>query len=213
MNNKPKIAILGGSGRTGGYVIARLVQQRHPLNVLVRKPENSVVNSPLIKFIYGDAADSQAISKLLQGCQAVISTIGQRNDEPLIAARATDNIIKEMQFQKIRRYILLAGLNVDTPHDRKGAQTEAATTWMKANFPGIQQDRQNAYSILSTCNADWTMVRVPMINFAAGTGNFKVSLYDCPGTSINAGDIAEFLIAQLNDARYLNQSPFIAGNG
>lgn len=213
MNNKSKIAVLGGSGRTGGYVVATLLQQQHQLNVLVRNPENSIVNSPLIKCIYGDAGDSQTICKLLQGCQAVISTIGQRKDEPLIAARATANIIKEMQFQKIRRYILLAGLNVDTPRDRKGAQTEAATTWMKANFPGIQQDRQNAYSILSTCNVDWTMVRVPMIDFAAGTGNFKVSLYDCPGTSINAGDIAEFLVAQLNDARYFKQSPFIAGNG
>ncbi len=212
MNNKPKVAILGGSGRTGKYVIAKLLQQEIPLQILLRSPERSIVKSPLIEYMYGDAIDIKTISKLLHGCHAVISTIGQRQNEPLVAARATTNIIDQMDVHQIRRYIFLAGLNIDTPQDRKSVQTEAATTWMKTNFPDIQQDRQNAYSILARSNVEWTMVRVPMIDFSKATGNIKVSLYDCPGTSINAGDIAEFMVDQLHDEQYFKQSPFIAGS-
>ncbi len=53
-----------------------------------------------------------------------------------------------MTYYEIRRYLLVAGINIDTPFDKKSAQTLAATDWMKANFPSIQEDRQKAYSAL-----------------------------------------------------------------
>lgn len=207
---KPTIALLGGGGRTGKFVVARLLREQYHLKILLRNPQTFDVSHPLIKPVYGDALDSYSIRTLLQGCAAVISTIGQRKDEPLVAKRSTDNIIKEMEVQGIHRYIVLAGLNVDTPADQKGAQTLAATAWMKANFPLIQTDRQSAYTQLSASDIDWTLVRVPMIEFSEGTGNLKVSRLDCPGISIHAGDIAQFIVEQLDDKDYIRQSPFIA---
>ena len=210
MNKIQIIAILGGAGRTGSFVISRLLQQRFHLRVLIRDPNHFKVNSGLIEYVYGDALDKQIISTLLHGCQAVISTIGQRKNEPLVAAVATHNIVEQMQVQGIRRYIQLAGLNIDTPVDQKSTQTLAATEWMKRNFPEIQQDRQAAYAKLIASNIDWTLVRVPMIDFVEGLGHFKVNLFDCPGMSISAGDIAKFITDQLYDKEYLRQSPFIS---
>jgi hypothetical protein len=115
-----------------------------------------------------------------------------------------------MQQQGIRRYIQLAGLNIDTPFDRKGIQTLGATEWMKKNFSEIQRDRQAAYDKLILSNIDWTLVRVPMIDFVEGLGHFKVNLFDCPGTSISAGDIAKFIVDQLDEKEYLKLCPFIA---
>ncbi len=51
-------------------------------------------------------------------------------------------------YNKIRRYVLVGGINIDTPYDKKSVQTLAATDWMKANFPLMQEDRQKAYSAL-----------------------------------------------------------------
>lgn len=208
--NKPTIALLGGGGRTGKFVVARLLREQYHLKILLRNPQTFDNSHPSIEPVCGDALDSHCISKLLQGCAAVISTIGQRKDEPLVAKRSTDNIIREMEVQGIRRFIILAGLNIDSPGDQKGAQTLAATDWMKANFPLIQKDRQSAYAQLSASGIDWTLVRVPMIDFSEGTGNLKVSGLDCPGTSVRAGDIAQFIVEQLDDKQYVRQSPFIA---
>jgi hypothetical protein len=36
------------------------------------------------------------------------------------------------------------------------------------------------------------------------------SLEDCPGQKISATDLADFMIAQLYDNRYLRTAPFIA---
>jgi hypothetical protein len=151
-----------------------------------------------------------AIHHLLQGCAAVVSTLGQRQGEPLVASRATANIINAMEKYRIQRYIFVAGINVDTPYDKKGPQTEAATMWMRTNFPIIQEDRQNAYSIVCKSSINWTMVRVPMIEFTEGSGKYKTATEDCPGNSITAGDIADFLSRQLDDMHYNKQSPFIA---
>ena len=71
----------------------------------------------------------------MKNSQAVISTVGQRKNEPLVAHAATANILNAMMYYEIRRYVLVGGINIDTPYDKKSAQTLAATDWMKANFP------------------------------------------------------------------------------
>ncbi len=211
MNQKSKIAVLGGGGRTGKFLVAQLLQQGLSLKVLLRKPEDFLYKEPLVEIIKGDALDIHSIRLLLQGCSAVLSTIGQRPDERLVSLQATENIIRVMNEINIRRYLLVAGINIDTPFDKKGPQTLAATEYMKANFPAIQENRQNTYTLLSNNESiDWTLVRVPMIEFVGEKGDIKVSLDDCLGTKITAGDIARFMIQQLHDEQFVRKAPFIA---
>ncbi len=110
----------------------------------------------------------------------------------------------------IKRFISLAGLNVDTLFDKKGKETILATEWMKTNFPEIHADRQKAYAILSASDVSWTLVRVPFIEFSESSEEFEVSLEDCPGNKIGAGNIADLLVAQLSDETFIRKAPFVA---
>src|SRR5687768_1939419 len=123
MNQKSTIAVLGGGGRTGKFVVSELLQQGFAIKVLLRKPELFTFQHPSIEVVKGDAIDLNSIRTLIGGCHAVISTIGQRKDEPLVAAKATQNILQVMEENNVERYILVAGVNVDTQFDKKGAQT------------------------------------------------------------------------------------------
>ena len=210
MNQHKAIAILGGGGRTGKFLVGKLIDQGYRLKVLLRNPENFELHHPSVEIVKGDAIDSASIHELVKNSQAVVSTLGQRKNEPLVAHTATANILKAMTYYEIRRYVLVGGINIDTPYDKKSAQTLAATDWMKANFPLIQEDRQKAYSALLDCQLDWTFVRVPMIEFTGEVGSLKISVEDCLGTRITAGDIANFLVQQLTDDRFFRQAPFIA---
>jgi putative NADH-flavin reductase len=215
MNAIQKVAVIGGGGRTGKYIVDQLLQRGFSLRLLLRNPETLTIQHPLIQVIKGDVLDEEIVSVLIAGCQAVISTVGQRKDEPLVASRAAANIINAIEKQQISagkvKYILLAGLNVDTPFDKKSPETQKATEWMKETFPAIHEDRQKSYAILEASEVDWTLVRVPYIEFNDEQGNVKVDLEDCPGSKISAGDIARFMIGQLADATYLRKAPFIAG--
>lgn len=57
MKQKIKIAILGGGGRTGKYLVTQLLKQRYHLKLLLRSPEKFSIESPLIKIIKGDATE------------------------------------------------------------------------------------------------------------------------------------------------------------
>jgi putative NADH-flavin reductase len=215
MNAIQKIAVIGGGGRTGKYIVDQLLQRGFSLRLLLRNPETFTIQDPLIQVIKGDVLDEEIVSVLIAGCQAVISTVGQRKDEPLVASRAAANIINAIEKQQISagkvKYILLAGLNVDTPFDKKSPETQKATAWMKETFPAIHEDRQKSYAILEASEVDWTLVRVPYIEFNDEQGNVKVDLEDCPGSKISAGDIARFMIGQVTDDSYVRKAPFIAG--
>ena len=115
-----------------------------------------------------------------------------------------------MEKAGIRRYILITGLNVDTPSDKKGPITKYATEWMYKNYPKSTDDKQLEYRLLLKSNLDWTLVRLPLIEETDATNEIKVSISDCPGERISAKALAVFLADQLNSTTYIKQSPFIA---
>ncbi|MBE8727449.1 NAD(P)-dependent oxidoreductase [Flavobacterium hungaricum] len=211
MKNIQKVAVLGGNGRTGNHLVRQLLEKGFDLKVLLRNPENFSIQNPKIEIVKGDALEMNCIRDLLKDCDVAISTLGQRQNEPLTALKATGNILKVMKEYAIKRYILLAGLNVDTPFDKKSDITISATNYMKTNFPEIQEDRQKAYDALVESNIDWTLVRVPFIDFNVPSSKILISLEDCLGERIAATAITRFMIKVLEESIFIKQAPFIAG--
>ncbi len=180
------------------------------IKLLLRNPDNFTIQNSKIEIIKGDALSEESVNLLLGDCQAVISTIGQRMGEPMVASRATKNVLNAMDAYGIQRYLLLAGLNIDTPFDKKSPKTIMATDWMKTNFPEIQKDRQFTYDLLSSSKIDWTQVRVPLIVFSDESNEISVNLEDCLGDKITALDISKFLVKEMVEPNYIRQSPFIS---
>lgn len=210
MKNIKKVAVLGGGGRTGNYLVSQLLKEGFNIKLLLRNPESFSIQSNQIEIIKGDALDLKSIQSLLKDCDAVLSTIGQRKDEPLVASLATKNILQVMKDLGIQRYLLLAGLNIDTSFDKKSEKTQTATDWMKANFPIIQQDRQKAYDFLVESDSNWTQIRVPFIEFTNLSSEIVVNVEDCLGDKISAIDIAKFMIREMTESKFSQQSPFIS---
>jgi len=204
------VAVIGGTGKAGKYLVKQLLLQNFHIKLLHRKPESLTLNNPLIQIIKGDAREYDAINSLLNGCDAVLSCLSQPVGEPTIFSDATRNILKAMAAHNISRYITTAGLNVDTPSDQKSAQTQFGTNWMYEHFPATTKDRQVEYQLLADSNTDWTMVRLPLIAQTDDISEVIVSITDCPGSNISATSLALFMIAQLTGNEFVKQAPFIA---
>ena len=204
------IAVLGGTGKAGTYLVKQLQAQGFSLKLLLRHPDHYQNDHPDTEVVAGDARNEASIRSLLTGCEAVISTLGQPKGESPIFREATQLLLKAMPDYGIRRYITVTGLQVDTPADKKGHATQAATNWMKTNFPAICTDRQREYELLTQSDLDWTLVRLPMIEQTEARFPVQVSTEDAPGQKISATDLAHFLINQLKDDTHIQQSPFIS---
>lgn len=206
----PKIAVIGGTGKSGQYLTRELIRQGIPFRILLRNPQRVEIKSQLATIVQGDARDGDAILRLLQGCDAVISMLGQPAGEPPIFSQATRNILAAMWQYNIRRYVVTTGLSVDAPTDHKSDHVREATGWMNTHYPHTTADKQVEYEVLSSSNIDWTMIRLPMITQSDDEGPLAVSLTDCPGEQISAGRLARFAIELLQNGQYRQQAPFIA---
>jgi len=210
MKHISKIAILGGTGKSGKYLVKLLLSQGFHLKLLLRDPEGFQINSPLIEVVKGDARAYESVELLADGCQAILSMLGQPKGESTIFSQATKNVIRAMKHFAIERYILATGLNVDTPFDKKGVKTKMATDWMYEHYPKTTADKQYEFEVLSNSDINWTLVRLPMIEQTDLRSKMLVSLEDCPGEKISATDLAHFVVDQLFDSTYARKAPFIA---
>ncbi len=203
------IAVIGGTGKSGKFLVQELIKEGYEIKLLLRNPDLFTLKHPLIKIIQGDAREFNAIDSLVKGCSAVISTLGQPKDEPSIFSDAAKNIIRAMDFYQVKRYIVTTGLSVNTPSDRKNERVRMATDWMYQHYPETTHDKQKEYKLLSESNLDWTLVRLPLIHLTEEHSGWETGLEDCRGESINAVDLAEFLVSQIEAVNYIKQSPFL----
>ena len=211
METKNKVAVIGGTGKSGQFLVRQLLNEKIPIRMLHRNPENLQIETNFIEVVRGDARDSRAVlffNRRMRCSYQYPGTIRKMNHPYL--CDATRNVIAAMNFFRIRRYIVTTGINVDTPGDKKTGYTETATEWMKNNYPKTTADKQTEFELLVSSGLDWTLVRLPLIDLTTQKCALKISLEDCPGEKISVTSLAEFLTWQLKDKTYFKQSPFIA---
>lgn len=209
MNINAKIAVIGGTGKAGRYVVRELIDQGFRIKVLVRDPARLGVTSPEIEVITGNVCNPDSVYDLIKGCDAVISTLGQTRGEAPVFSQAAKNIVNAMEKLDVNRYIVLTGLTLDTPSDKKGFPTRLRSFTMKMIFRQVILDKQNEFKIIAESSLDWTIVRVPFIEVSDDKKPYEISLLDCGGSEISSASIADFLIGQIEDQRYFRKAPFI----
>lgn len=213
MQQYTKIAVIGGTGKSGKYLVGELIKQGFSIKLLLRPSANriAILSHSLIEIIEGNANDYEAINTLIDGCEAIISTLGLGipASEKTIFSQSTSNIIRAMNKHQIKRYVVITGLNVDTALDRKSTKNQTATRWMHDNFPISTVDKQTEYKMLMTSNLDWTLVRLPIIEQTDEQRAIQTNLEDCEGDKISTTDLANFLIEQLHDKTFIREAPFL----
>ncbi|KAA2223069.1 NAD(P)-dependent oxidoreductase [Chryseobacterium sediminis] len=207
--NTYKIAIIGGTGKSGKYLVQNLLEKGHFLKLLVRHPENFTIQNPLIEVVKGDAREEAAVRSLIEGTDIVMSTLGQPKGEKSIFSDAAKNIIRAMNHHGISRYIVTTGLSVNTLSDQKNEKVKMATDWMYKNYPETTADKQKEYELLMESNLDWTLVRLPLIHLTEENFVTETNLIDCRGENISASDLAAFLVSQIDTPEYIRKSPFL----
>lgn len=70
MKNISKVAVLGGGGRTGKYLVNQLLKNGFSVKLLLRNPDNFTIQNSKIEIIEGDAINEESIKLLLRDCQA-----------------------------------------------------------------------------------------------------------------------------------------------
>ena len=78
-----KVALIGGTGFVGSYLIDELIKNDHTPRLLVREgSENKVIQKDKCEIITGDIDNDSALKETLDGCNAVIYLIALIREFP-----------------------------------------------------------------------------------------------------------------------------------
>ena len=154
-----KVALFGGTGFVGSYLVDALVSHGHTPRLLVRPgSESKVVQPEASEIVQGEIADEEAVAKCLHGTDAAIYSIGLLREFP-------DKGItwEAMHYAGARRAIDLAS--------RAGVRRFVlmSANGVKPEGTGYQSTKYRAEQHLAASGLDWTVFR-PSIVFGDPRG-------------------------------------------
>jgi putative NADH-flavin reductase len=205
-----KLAVLGGSGRTGRHLIDHALAAGHAVRALVRDPARAPVTHERLEWVQGDARDPAAVLQLLEGCDAVTSALGPTKGAVDVCSVATANVLAAMRARGIKRYVLVSGAGLDAPGDRKDLPGKLISKLVRLISPALVADKERELAALQASDVEWVLVRPPRLVDAPPNGAPRVSTERSLGTKIGRATLADFLLSQVTDARYVRQAPFVS---
>ena len=207
-----KIALFGGTGRTGRLFLAKAVEAGHQIRLLARSPEKVTVRGDQVEVIQGDVLHPDDVAKAIAGSTQVVSLFGHVKGSPAgLQTQGTQNIVQAMQDHQVSRIISLSGGGLPFEHDAPKFADKAIRFIMSIFAKKILDDAIQHAEVLKKSDLDWTIVRGPRLTDGAEKGAYRVSWIDQKsGTAISRADLANFLIKLVEEPAYHQEMPFVA---
>ncbi|XP_050420861.1 flavin reductase (NADPH) [Adelges cooleyi] len=192
-----KIAIFGGTGMTGLCTVEAALKQGLEVRALLRDPSRlpeSLRNQ--VEVFTGDVLVKEDVDKVIEGRDAVVVTLGTRNDlsPTTIMSDGLKNILSAMENKNVKTIsvCLSTFLFYDKPK-------------VPAMFHGINDDHERMLHLLqATEGLNWIAVMPPHIGDTP-SGDYNVEIGSSPGRAISKFDLAKFMIECLSKPEYYKQ--------
>ena len=198
---------------TGRYILQRALEEGYPVKVLARTPEKLEGLGDRITVIQGDARDPEALRRLLKGSDIVITALGPVKSDgaaaQMVSTYATGQVINAMRNSGASRYIVVSGAAVVVPGDERNITGWWMRQLVKLRLGQVLKDKQAEYQLLADSEVDWTLVRCPLIDSEPYESAPRISLLTPSSFHVRAGELADFIIREVEVPSYSREAPFI----
>ena len=194
------VALIGATGNAGSRILSELASRGHQVTAIVRNPDR-VRQLEGVTATKGDANDRAGLADLLEGHDAVISSV-------MFIASDPTKLIGAVRTSGVRRYLVVGGAGslevapglkvVDTPEFPAEYKAEALAG-------GVFLE-----TLRGVDDLDWTFLS-PSAMFVPGerTGKFQLGtdqlLVNDNGSSISFEDYAIALVDELEKPAHIRQ--------
>src|SRR5690349_15459412 len=158
--------VLGATGRTGRLVVEQALDAGHIVTALVRSPEKLAISNPNLRVVAGQATDTSAVARALEGADALISTLGGGGS---VISDSTRAIVQAAHKAGVSRVILLSSFLVE--RNRFNPVTRFLTG---VAMGAMIKDKNAGEKALRESNLDWTIVYASSLTDGPGGGHVAV---------------------------------------
>ena len=207
-----KITVIGASGGVGSHAVGRALADGHWVRAAVRNPDNVKIQHGRLDVVACEARDPASVSAAVRGADAVLCTVGaDSNASTTLYSTSAENILRAMTEHGVHRLVFLSNF---------GVLDEQSTDWRSAALLFLVRrvirdtltDHRRALDVMRRCDLQWTAVRPMALTDAPSLGRYRVAMEGLParGWRIARADVAEFMLKQLHDDRYVRKVPALA---
>jgi putative NADH-flavin reductase len=201
------IVIFGATGSVGRELVKQALTQGHTVTAFVRDPAKVTGQHGNMKLVQGDVLDAAAVERAVLGQDAVFCVLGA-GMKGTIRAEGTRHIIAAMEKTGVRRLICQSTLGVGDSRNNLNAYWKYVMFGMllrRAYADHVKQEK-----LVRQSQLEWTIIRPAAFTDGEHTGQYRhgfASHDKSISLTVARADVADFLLSQLTDTRYLYQSP------
>lgn len=209
-----KVLIFGATGPSGKLTTDKALQAGHDVTVYVRNLDKVSATSLRLKIIEGKLNDAATIAAAVAGQDAVISLLGPTGRSAgMPYSTGMREIIRAMKASGVSRLIATATPAVADPNDKFSLSFQLALGMIKRLAGTTYEDFAAMGRLIRESNLEWTIVRLPWLTskpnerpvVAGYVGDPRIKLF-----FLSRECLADFLIGQLTDTRWIRLAPAIS---
>jgi putative NADH-flavin reductase len=195
-----KITVLGANGKTGVELVKQALDAGHTVTGLVRTDDAK--KNPDVRYVVGDATDTQSVIKATKDSDVIISTLGGTNMSLITSAMNT--VVASSKSTGVKRVILMSSFAVQKD------KLQGVTRLMSSLGKKMTSDRATGEDILRKSDLNWTIVYPTILtNEPKGSGvrvvpngekigmKNKIARADVAAWMINEAEKNEFVKADV----------------
>ncbi|KAK2744293.1 hypothetical protein FQN57_004378 [Myotisia sp. PD_48] len=214
-----KLLIFGATGATGKLIADYALDYQHEITLYVRNPEklhDNLKQRENIRVVSGTLDDLDALSRAIQGQDAVLSALGPSiffGSKGMIP-KGYRNILSQMKVHGVTRIIALNTPDLYHPQDKPSFLRTMAYYLITVVARSTQLELQEVGRIFETeglaDGIDWTLYRVATLFDSDHDQEIRADWVGVPdyGLSLNRRDCARWVVEEVEKGK---QSEWIGG--
>lgn len=198
-----KVIVIGASGKTGSHVSQQALEQGHEVSVFVRTASKLEAVKDKVNIISGDVFSADSVAEAITGHDAVVICLGSTGlSDTSTLTTGTRNVITAMNEHDVPRLIVLSAAGVGESWQQIGWMSRVLFKTMLKN---VFKDQIAQEALVKRAKLNWTIVRAAILTVKPASGECRADNRAKTG-KIARADVADFLVKQVSDRRYLHQA-------
>lgn len=200
-----RIAVAGATGRTGRQIVVQALARGHSIKALTRQEPPPSTGD--LTWVSGDTATARSLLHFVEDADVVISAVGPRSPRSSdTCTTATRNLLEA----GARRMIVVSGMGVTLPDDRKGPVDKIVASVVRLLSPNVFDDKVRELELLRGSEVDWTAARVGALMAGDDPKPVRADAFKPRGFRIDVGSLAAFCLDEAESRRFTRQAPFVS---
>ncbi len=201
------LIVFGATGMIGRQLIKQAIWRGHHVKAFGRNVHELLdMEEQQLELVKGALFDEGEVYNAIKGCDAVLSAPVASNDvADKTRSLGMKNILKQMQKANVKRIVAVGGIAVLSNED---GTLLLDTEDFPPELKTAGQEHLSAYRQLEESGLDWTFVCPAAITDAGPAGSYVTKADQLPEPNndrINAGDLAQFMINELERNEFVKQ--------